>query len=98
MRKKLMTLNLFGQRWKVYHAKIHPDYAGHCYYETCTIEISDDIPVSSSFFQVTLVHEILHALFFRMSYRQSGLSHDLEEVMIDQIATAIAENFRINKR
>jgi predicted SprT family Zn-dependent metalloprotease len=98
MKKKLMTLNLFGQRWKVYHAKIDPQYAGHCYYETNTIEINDEIPQSTTLFQETLIHELLHALYFRMSYRQSGLSHDLEEVMIDQLAKALTENFRLQKR
>ena len=98
MKKKLMTLNLFGQRWKVFHIKLDPQYAGHCYYETNEIHISEDIPMSTTLFQETLIHEMLHALFHRMSYKQSGLSHDLEEVMIDQLATAFTENFRITKK
>ena len=98
MKKKLMTLNLFGQRWKVYHAKLHPEYAGHCYYDKHIIEINDEIPASTLLFQETLIHELLHALFHRMSYRQSGLSHDLEEVMIDQLAKAFTENFRLQKK
>lgn len=98
MKKKLMTLNLFGERWKVYHSNIHPEYAGHCYYEKKIIEINSEIPQGSKLFQETLIHELLHALFHRMSYRQSGLSHDLEEVMIDQLAKAFTENFRLQKK
>lgn len=96
--KKLMALNLFGQNWKVYHVKLDPQFAGHCYYDERTIHINEEIPVNSPFFQVTLIHEMLHALFHRLSYRQSNLSHDLEEVMIDQLATAITENFKLQKK
>lgn len=98
MKKKLMTLNIFGERWKVYHDKLDPQYAGHCYYEKREIKISNELLIGSTLFAETLLHEMLHALYYRMSYRQSGLSHDLEEVMIDQIAKAFTENFRITKK
>lgn len=42
----------------------------------------------------TLVHEFVHALSSRLSWRQA-IPKELEEVMCDQIAKAFVENFDI---
>ena len=40
----------------------------------------------------TLLHEYFHAILFTTSVTQS-LSHDLEEVIVDQLATFLVDNY-----
>lgn len=88
---QIARLNIFGSLWSVVIEKIDSAYAGLCNFNTRQISINHDI-AESEMRKITLFHEYLHAHFHRMSYRQSGLSHDLEEVMIDQLAVGLVEN------
>jgi hypothetical protein len=94
--KKLMTLDIFGQKFSVYQSDISDEYLGQCSYKEQRIDIHPE--AQGDLFLETLLHEFLHALFFRMSYKQSGIPHALEEVMIDQIAKCLVENFKITKK
>lgn len=46
----------------------------------------------------TLIHEIGHAVVMRTGLKQSELSHDVEEVLVENIATSIMENFEVHFR
>jgi len=48
----------------------------------------------------TLIHELGHAVIWRVSINQSGLSPELEEVIVDTYATMLTEvfNLRFNKK
>lgn len=43
----------------------------------------------------TLIHEITHSVFSRAGVNQS-ISHEIEEVIAEQIATVITENFTLS--
>lgn len=70
--------------------KINDQYCGYCELDKKRIFIAGNLDRKTE--QVTVLHELLHALWLRMGYKQSGMPHELEEVMIDQIATCIFEN------
>ncbi len=91
--KLLGRLNIFGEKWKVYHGELDPRHAGLCEYQKMKLTVSKEIPIGSRLFLETLLHEVFHASFERCSYKQSGLPHELEEVMIDQLAKILTENF-----
>jgi Zn-dependent peptidase ImmA (M78 family) len=42
---------------------------------------------------LTLCHELIHAVIQRAGAYQAGLSEDLEEILCEQISVAICENF-----
>lgn len=41
-----------------------------------------------------LYHEILHAVFIRLGIDKTGMSHDLHEIIVEQVAKFIFENFK----
>ena len=41
----------------------------------------------------TLVHEMFHAALFRTSFNQTGIPHEVHEIVVDVLATALLENF-----
>ena len=43
----------------------------------------------------TYMHELIHALCARLSLENCDLSHDLEEILADNIPTMLLENFDI---
>jgi Zn-dependent peptidase ImmA (M78 family) len=93
--KPYAELHIFGQVWLVYKKPFPTDeFAGHCLFDTHTIEINAAIPEKTMDFTETLMHEFLHALFRRLSYYQH-IPPALEEIMNDQISRAIAENFTL---
>jgi len=46
----------------------------------------------------TLLHEMGHALFHRISINQAGIPHELQEIIVDTYATMLLENFKMEKK
>jgi Zn-dependent peptidase ImmA (M78 family) len=46
----------------------------------------------------TLMHEFLHAVFYRMGIIQSKMPIELEEIIVENFATAITENFSVRPK
>ena len=98
--KRIGTAKIYGEKWPMYKTdRINDQYCGYCELDKKRIFIAGNLDKKT--YQITILHEILHALWLRMGYKQSGLPHELEEVMIDQIATCIFENkdvlFKVKK-
>jgi hypothetical protein len=91
--KKFTTLNILGQKWPVYLIKEHPEYVGICYFDDAKIEIVDNL--EKEYFGETLLHEFLHAVFYRGSFKQTGLNQQAEEIMVDLISKSLLDNFEI---
>lgn len=89
--KRIGTAKIYGEKWPMYVTdRINDQYCGYCELDKKRIFIAGNLDKKT--YEVTVLHEILHALWLRMGYKQSGMPHELEEVMIDQIATCIYEN------
>lgn len=41
----------------------------------------------------TLFHEISHSIIYRLGLHNTSLNHDIEEIIVDGIGVALAENF-----
>ena len=46
----------------------------------------------------TLIHELGHAVFERTSLNQTDISSNLQEIVVNSIATVLTENFNISLR
>lgn len=96
MRKKHMDLSIFGVNYTVYITdELDPNYCGMCIFDSQTILIRKDLP--QDIFNITLIHEMLHAFMNRLSY-ENAITRQTEELLIDQIAKLMTENFKITKR
>lgn len=62
----------------------------------CTIWISTECP--AKLIKQTLLHELVHCLFRRVSIVQADISSDIEEVIADTIAVVMDENFILRAR
>lgn len=90
------SIKVFGETYKIKVIKEKdPVNLGLCDFQKKIILVHDR--QSSKEIMHTLIHEVGHAVFNRIGLNQS-ISHDLEEVIVDSIATAISENFRLQNR
>ena len=82
-------VNIFGRTFKIQVTNLDGEEVGFCNRDTNTILIeasqSDEDKIH------TLIHEICHAVFGRISLNQA-VSQDVEEIIVDSIATALVEN------
>lgn len=49
-------------------------------------------------FNQTLMHEFFHAVFYRCGLAQTRISPDLQEIIVENFATAIVENMDYLKK
>lgn len=91
-RKKIGELAVFGQLWSVYEdpSSLGENYAGLCVFETQEILVN---PGQTSFnYDVTVIHELIHSTFNRVSLAQAGVKPEVEEIICDTMATCLIEN------
>lgn len=86
------TLNIFGQTYKVKPTNLIETMGalGLCDRKDKVIYIDNTVDEREQY--CTLLHEMGHAVFSRVSLVQA-VDAKLEEVIVDTLATAIIENF-----
>jgi len=57
--------------------------------------IEIDSSLKGNIYYISLIHELIHSVVQRSGVYQAGLSHELEEVLAEQISVAIVENFKL---
>lgn len=57
--------------------------------------IEIDSSLTGEHYYTTIIHELVHAVVQRAGVYQSGLPHEIEEILAEQISVAIVENFKI---
>lgn len=84
------SIKVYGKDLKITQKKImimNETLLSGCFYpETFTVEIADKT-------HTTLLHELIHALFFRIGLRQAGLSEELEELIAENISVFMDETY-----
>ena len=91
-----MKLKIFGQMIRVLkeHDLTETQGArGLCFQDKKLIFIDSDL-TGDEYLQ-TLLHEVVHAVIQRTGIHESGLTDEVEEIICDNVATAIVENFKI---
>jgi len=46
----------------------------------------------------TEIHELMHAFFFRIGVEDIGIDEKTEEILCNQIATLLTDNFRLTRK
>lgn len=64
---------------------------GHYIYDKKLIEINNKLDKETQ--AITLMHEVIHSTFHRSGIHNAKVSHDAEEIIADQIAKVLVENF-----
>jgi Zn-dependent peptidase ImmA (M78 family) len=57
--------------------------------------IEVDASLKDKDLMLTVIHECFHALVQRAGVYQSGLTHEVEEILAEQLSIMIVENFKI---
>lgn len=94
MKNRPRVVNVFGKPYKIkYDDMSKTDACGLTDNKNSLIII--DSSLKGEELKHTLLHEMFHAVLYRTSITQS-LSHDLEEVIVDQIATFLVDNYNFD--
>lgn len=94
--KKNSQIDIFGQTVKIVYQDLSKEEL-HGKFEPLTNTIYLEKSLTGKELTQVFIHECLHALFSRMGYQQGGIYGSLEEIMVDQIATWLSDNFKISK-
>ena len=95
--RNIKSIDVLGKKIKVSFRDMNQDnICGHYLYNENLIEINNQMNKETQ--EVTLIHEIIHAVFFRAGILNAKVSHDIEEVIADQISKVINENFKLVKK
>lgn len=90
------VVNVLGRQIKVIYKEIDNRYCGLYYNDEGIIEISKSLSREKA--HETLIHELVHAVFFRAGLDQTGISHDIQEIICDQVAKVLCENYKFTKK
>lgn len=96
---KIKSLNVFGKEVPIVRTKnlaIEHNVMGQFHRDKFFIEI--DHSLSENDFMLTLLHELCHSLVQRAGLYQSGLPHEIEEIIAEQMSIAITENFTLKPK
>lgn len=90
--------NVFGKEIKHFEVSVPPgsDFMGE--YFTNEEEIHVDVSLSQAQKDHTEVHELLHATTYRAGLSDTAIPSDVWEVIVDQFATVLLENYNLIRK
>lgn len=93
----IRTLKILGDKISVKYKDLNAEnICGKYSYDKKTIEINNKLDKSIQ--DITLIHELIHATIHRAGVNNAQLSADLEEIICDQVAKVITENFILKRK
>jgi Zn-dependent peptidase ImmA (M78 family) len=93
----MKKVNVLGRVVPIYRLDLG-ESPFHAYYDLDNKTITMDSSLKGELFMHVLLHEIGHAIFCRGGLQQTQISHDLQELIVEQFATVIAENFTLKPK
>lgn len=93
---KIKSVTVFGKECKIKSTEIDSNFLGLFYPREFKIDMSKNCP--PDLYEYVLIHELIHAVFERSSLNQCNISHDVQEIVCDQVSKFLNENFKILKK
>jgi hypothetical protein len=90
-----MKLHIFGKIYRILKIRGLKNSA-EIDYDNKIISVSED-EIGEQFIH-SIIHEMGHAVFDRISIDKTSIPDDVKEIICDTIATTIIENFNISLR
>ena len=87
--RKGHILHIFGKKIRLTFEVVDESWEGVYLPTEDSIKVSPNCPDP---FQTT-IHELLHAIWHRCSISQASISSEVQEIIVDTMATALSENF-----
>lgn len=94
--KSIKHVNVLGVKVKISHVKMDEGYLGLYFPDEDVIQINKECPKEK--LPETIIHELFHATFKRSALDQCQISHDAQEIIVEQFSKVICENFRLVKK
>jgi len=96
-----LYLMIKGKKWKVKYLKRMKvdghDTDGYCDPKRRVIAIRDKAVNSNDYYRI-LMHEVLHAIWHESGLDNTNIGIDMEEVIVENFATALNEIFKVSIR
>lgn len=97
MKNFMKPLNILGRIVKIKKFKnTGENIAG--FYDFDTKEIGIDASLKKDDAVSTLIHEVGHALFHRGGLIQCNISREVQEIIVEQYATVLLDNFKLTRK
>lgn len=90
-----MKINVFGMEIKIEKKDdlmVNEGCRGILYPSQCQMFLDKSLPPADELH--TIIHEMVHAVIFRTGIDQTKISEDLEEILCENVATAVVENWK----
>jgi hypothetical protein len=91
-----MRLNVYGKQYRVLKSKTDDKTDAEVDFDAQLITVKED-QVGDTYMH-SVIHELIHCIFNRISLNQTAVKDDLEEIICDNIATVMIENFVITPK
>ena len=93
----MKSLNVLGQKVKVIYADLSSEaICGKYSYDQKTMYIEKTLSKEQK--NITLFHELFHAVIDRAGLLNTAISSDAQEIICDQFAKVLVENFKVIKK
>jgi|JI8StandDraft_2_1071088.scaffolds.fasta_scaffold391081_2 hypothetical protein len=96
---KLKSVNIFGKHVPIVRTvnlAVDHNVLGQFHRDKFFIEIDNSL--TGDELMLTQIHECIHALIQRAGLYQTGLSHELEEIIAEQVSIMLVENFTLKPK
>lgn len=94
-----MKLKIFGKIFRVLKAKNFSSHYGlRGLFDPDKELIKVDSELIGDQYFITIIHELVHGVIYRTGIDQAKLSEGVEEVICENVAVAIVENFKLTPK
>lgn len=92
----MSSFSVFGRTVPVRYEELASNESGE--YDTDTKEIKISSSLTGDELTITEVHELFHATWDRIGLDQARLAIEIEEVIVQNFATVVVENYQLTRR
>jgi Zn-dependent peptidase ImmA (M78 family) len=91
---------VFGKKIKVFYknGKLNDEDSLAGFFDPVNWVIYVDARLSKEEQRLVELHELVHCVFYRLGYRNTNINENLEELICENVASVIVENYNLSKK